>query len=302
MQAHETDQPAQPGKAVSWLSKVFKLNTSGLNWPRAVMVLDVILVPMVVFWAIGHEEYLLSAMFGALFAVVADPGGAYGYRAARMAVFGLIGAGVTALGFSLGGARWGWLVLAASPSRWLPAWRLCSGYTGSLPPCSSTSGSSSRSHSESASISTPTSPATPGLRCSPGPAVQRSGSRLTFVTWLICGRRDMPQPVAEIPGDTSTRKLTRPIIAFAVIRALAIAGTVAHRVRVEPVARRLAADRDHRRDEAEPGAEHAHGGAARDRGLIGAGAAALLLLIPASEHGSRLLVIRADSKWWRSYW
>ena len=50
---------------------------------------------------------------------------------------------------------------------------------------------------------------------------------MTFVAWLIRGRRDMPQPVAEIPGDTSRRKLTRPIIAFAVIRAIAIAGSVA---------------------------------------------------------------------------
>ena len=32
------------------------------------MFLDVALVPLVVFWAIGHEQYLLSALFGALFA------------------------------------------------------------------------------------------------------------------------------------------------------------------------------------------------------------------------------------------
>jgi hypothetical protein len=56
-------QPAHGGK--SWLSKVFELNPAGLNWPRAVMILDVALVPLVVFWAIGHEEYLLSAIFGA---------------------------------------------------------------------------------------------------------------------------------------------------------------------------------------------------------------------------------------------
>ena len=50
------------GKVVSWLSKVFALSPAGLNWPRAVMFLDVALVPLVVFWAIGHEEYLLSAL------------------------------------------------------------------------------------------------------------------------------------------------------------------------------------------------------------------------------------------------
>ena len=43
-------QPAHGGK--SWPSKVFELNPAGLNWPRAVLV-GVLLVPLVVFWAIG---------------------------------------------------------------------------------------------------------------------------------------------------------------------------------------------------------------------------------------------------------
>jgi hypothetical protein len=30
------------------------------------MFIDIALVPLVVFWAIGHEEYLLSAIFGLL--------------------------------------------------------------------------------------------------------------------------------------------------------------------------------------------------------------------------------------------
>src|SRR5215471_8572233 len=103
--------PAHRGK--SWLSKVFELIPAGLNWPRAVMILDVLLVPLVVFWAIGHEEYLLSAVFGLLFAVLADPGGSYGERASRIAAFALIGAALTALGFGIGGDAWGWLALAA---------------------------------------------------------------------------------------------------------------------------------------------------------------------------------------------
>jgi hypothetical protein len=61
-------RPARRGKAASWLGKVFALNPAGLNWPRAVMILDILLVPLVVFWAIGHEEYLPSAVFGVLFA------------------------------------------------------------------------------------------------------------------------------------------------------------------------------------------------------------------------------------------
>ena len=52
--------------------------------------------------AIGNEEYLLSALFGVLFAGLADPGGSYGYRGSRIAVFALTGAGATALGFGIG--------------------------------------------------------------------------------------------------------------------------------------------------------------------------------------------------------
>jgi len=49
-------QPAHGGKGTSWPSKVFEFNPAGLHWPRAVLVLDVMLVPLVVFWAIGHER------------------------------------------------------------------------------------------------------------------------------------------------------------------------------------------------------------------------------------------------------
>ncbi|MDQ0306763.1 hypothetical protein J2S46_001319 [Kitasatospora herbaricolor] len=66
-----------------------------------------------VFWAIGHEQYLLSAVFGLLFAGLADPGGSYRHRASHIALFALIGAGITALGFGSGEDVWGWLVLAA---------------------------------------------------------------------------------------------------------------------------------------------------------------------------------------------
>jgi hypothetical protein len=50
---------------------------------------------------------------------------------------------------------------------------------------------------------------------------------VTFIAWLIRGRQDRPQPVAELPGDTSRRKLTGPLIMFAVLRAIAVAGTIA---------------------------------------------------------------------------
>src|SRR5208337_4186368 len=49
----------------------------------------------------------------------------------------------------------------------------------------------------------------------------------TCIVWLARGRTAEPSPVPEIPGDTSPVKLTRPIILFALIRAIALAGAVA---------------------------------------------------------------------------
>jgi hypothetical protein len=100
------------GKVLRWLSEGFALNASGLNWPRGVMFLDVALVPVVAAWATGYEQYLLSAIFGALLTVLVGPGGPIRGHTTRLVGFALVGAGVTALGFGLGGAAWGWLVLA----------------------------------------------------------------------------------------------------------------------------------------------------------------------------------------------
>jgi hypothetical protein len=279
------------GKGTSWLGKVFELNPAGLNWPRAVMALDVALVPLVVFWAIGHEEYLLSAIFGVLFAVAADPGGGYGYRASHIAVFGLLGAGLTALGFGIGGDAWGWLVLAAfavtvvaglfvifGVHRFVTAYLLNVWFILAL-----ASASSFHHHAHITSYTWAQVLAWAG-----GAALWIA---VTFVAWLIRGRADQPQPIAELPGDTSRRKLTRPLIMFALIRAIAIAGAVALAFGLDlshgfwlPIATIVAMKAS--LDQTTVAAAQRLAGA-----LIGAVAAALLLLIPASEHGLRLFTV-----------
>jgi hypothetical protein len=220
-------QPVHGGKVTSWLSKAFELNPVGVNWPRAVLFLDVALVPLVVFWAIGHEEYLLSALFGVLFAWLADPGGGYGYRASHIAVFALIGAGLTALGFGIGGDAWGWLVLAAFAVTLVAGLAVMFGVhrfvTGTLLNLwfILTLGLAFNFH-HYARITSYTWAQV--LAWTGGSALWIA---VTFIEWLIRGRQDRPQPIAELPGDTSRRTLTRPVIMFAVIRALVIAGTVA---------------------------------------------------------------------------
>ena len=284
-------QPVHGGKVASWLSKVFQLNPAGLNWPRGVLFLDVMLVPLVVFWAIGHEQYLLSALFGALLAVVADPGGGYGYRASRIAVFGLIGAGLTALGFGIGGDAWGWLVLAAfavtlvaglavmfGVHRFVTASLLNVWFIVALAVAFSLHHQARITSYTWAQV----------LAWAGGSALWIA---VTFIEWLIRGRRDRPQPVAEIPGDTARRKLTRPLVMFAVIRAVAIAGAAALAFGLDlshgswlPIAT-IVAMKPSLQQTTLVGVQRLAGA------LIGAAAAMLLLLIPASEHGLRLFAI-----------
>lgn len=115
---------------------------------------------------------------------------------------------------------------------------------------------------------------------------------LTFVEWLIRRREDRSQPIAELPGDTSRKKLTPPLITFAVLRALAIAGTVALAFGLDlsdgnwiPIAAIVAM---------KPSLEQAALVSAQRRAgaLIGAIIAVLLLLIPAGEHGLKLFAVK----------
>ncbi|GAA1246521.1 hypothetical protein GCM10009665_41840 [Kitasatospora nipponensis] len=276
---------------MSWLSKVFELNPAGLNWPRAVMFLDAALVPLVVFWAIGYQQYLLSALFGLLFAGMADPGGGYGHRASNIAVFALIGAGLTALGFAIGADAWGWLVLATflvtlvaglaaafGVHRFVTALLLNLWFIVTIALASGLHQHARITNYTWAQV-----------------VAWAGGSALwivvTFFAWLIRGRKDQPPPVAELPGDTSRKKLTPPLVMFAVIRALAIAGTIAlafglnlsHGVWM-PIATMVAL---------KPSLEQNTLVAAQRLAgaLIGAVAAALILLVPASEHGLRLFAV-----------
>jgi AcrR family transcriptional regulator len=229
-------RPVHAAKSTSWLGKVFEFNPAALNWPHAVLFLDVALVPLVIFWAIGREEYLLSALFGVLFTMLADPGGSYGHRASHTAVFGLIGAGVTALGFGIGGDAWGWLVLAAGAvtllagltitfgvHRFVAAYLLNIWFIVALAVAAGFHHTAQNaSYTLAAHITSYTWAQV--LAWAGGSALWIA---VTFVAWLIRGRQDRPQPWAELPGDTARRKLTGPLIMFAVLRAIVVAGTVA---------------------------------------------------------------------------
>jgi uncharacterized membrane protein YccC len=289
--AGQGQQPGYGAKVISWLSKVFKFDPAGLNWPRAVLFLDVALVPLIVFWAIGHEEYLLSALFGALFAMLTDPGGSYGNRASRIALFGLIGAALTALGFAIGAQAWGWMALAAfvvtlvagltmafGLHRFVAAlllniWFLIALALGF--------GLHHNTHITSHTWAQV-------LAWAGGTALW---ILVALIEWLVRGRQDRPQPVAELPGDTSRRDLSPPLIAFALIRAVVIGGTVALAFGLNlshglwmPIAA-IVAMKPSLAQSTLVGLQRLAGA------LIGGVAAALLLLIPTSEHGLRLFAV-----------
>jgi hypothetical protein len=157
---------------------------------------------------------------------VVDPGGSYGYRASWLAVFGLAGAAITALGFGIATSDWGWLVLAAfvvtlvagltvkfGLHRFIVAMVLNEWFIIALVLGSNHHNAHVTSHTWAQA-----------LAWVGGTALWIA---LTFIGWLIRGRGDRPQPIAELPGDTLPRKLTPPLIAFAVLRAFGIAGATA---------------------------------------------------------------------------
>jgi hypothetical protein len=220
-----------------------------------------------------------------------DPGGGFGHRSSHVAVFALLGAGLTALGFGIAGDAWGWLVLASfvvtlaaglaatlGIHRFVAALLLnlwfivCLGVAASL---HHTSIVTSYTWAQT-------------LAWTGGAALWIA---VTFGWWLVRGRKDRPPLVAELPGDTARRSLTPPMIMFAVLRALVIAGTVALAFGLNlehgywmPIAALVAMKPS--LNQATLVAVQRVAGA-----LIGGIVAALVLLIPANEHGLRLFAI-----------
>jgi len=99
--------------AASRVAMVFKLNPKGFDLRRGVSLVVVMLVPLIVLAALDELKYFVSVAFRAFFVGLCDPGGRYKDRVPRMAVVGVLGALLTALGFRVGDAAWGWVTLVA---------------------------------------------------------------------------------------------------------------------------------------------------------------------------------------------
>jgi Fusaric acid resistance protein-like len=208
------------------LAKVLEVNRQGINLTRGLWVMGIFLVPLVVLGLLDQEKYWLSMTFAILSVALMDPGGAYQHRLRAMAGVGIIGVPLTALGFAIGGAPWGLVVLAALVVTLLAGLSMKFGLHGM------TAGLLLNSWFLIA-ISVPASehltPAHSGwwqqaLAWAIGAALWIA---LTFVVWLGRGRQAQESHLPEVPGDMSSTTLTRPIIFFALIRAVAIGIAVA---------------------------------------------------------------------------
>ena len=73
---------------MSQMAKVFGGKWQEFSWRRGA-ILAVVLGPLIIVGVLPHDRrYFLSAIFGALFLALVDPGGKYEPRVARMAIFG----------------------------------------------------------------------------------------------------------------------------------------------------------------------------------------------------------------------
>jgi hypothetical protein len=176
--------------------------------------------------ALHWEHYWLSATFGVVFVVIRATGGQYAHRGRDMVFLEVAGALLTALAFFLGTGGWGLIVLAAfvvtlaaglSLRFGLPvlivavflniwfivALSLAAGYH--------TSGVKTSSLKQAVAWLV-------------GTALCLA---VTFVLRLIRARKPPSQQVAKTPGHAKPIELTRPVVLFAVIRALTVAVAVA---------------------------------------------------------------------------
>ena len=206
------------------LAKVFECKWEALNVALAVGVAAVVVALFVVFTALHWEHYWLSATFGLVFMVVGAAGGHYAHRARDLAVLEVVGAMLTALAFALGTGAWGYIALAAlvvtlaaglslrfglpvfMVAVFLNIWfivalSLAAGYT--------TGGVATSSWKQAAAW------------------LFGTALLLGIVLVVRLVRQRKPQPAAEAPESTKAVALTRPVVFFAVVRALTVAVAVA---------------------------------------------------------------------------
>ena len=209
----------------AYAAKVFALNTKGINVPRGVAAAGLILMALVVTNSLNQERYFLSVAFAVLFVALSDPGGELLSRLRRLAVVGLIGALVTALGYGIGGDAWGWAVLATFVVTVLAGLAITFGlYAFVAAIFLNVQLLIALSVAAGLPAHVSAHPWQQALAWLIGSAIWIA---FTFLLWLARGRSSQPSPLPEIPADAPPIELSRPIVLFGIIRALAVTAGVA---------------------------------------------------------------------------
>ena len=176
---------------------------------------------------LDQQKYVVSVIFAVLTTALSDPGGGYRKWALSMGAFGLGGAAVTAPAFFVGTHAWGFVVLALfvvtlsaglavkfglhrfSVGLLLNIWFVVAVFL----PASYRADRIKTSGWDQA------------LAWLIGSA---SWIALIGVVWLVSRRKRRPRPVIDLPGEPfAPVELTRPVVLFALIRALALAASAA---------------------------------------------------------------------------
>ncbi|MFE5326004.1 FUSC family protein [Embleya sp. NPDC056575] len=209
------------------LADVFAIDRQGFNLRRGVSVLLVMLLPLIVLGALGKEKYFVGVALGALFTGLCDPGGRYGYRAPRLAVVTGAGTLLTAFGYWLGAQAWGWVMLGAFAVTLVAGLAVKYGkhrFTAAL----------LLNVWFLIAVALPDGYAADHVHTGAWPQALAwaVGSAMMIgwigVMWPATGRSDRKQTGAELlPGDTTPVPLSRQVVLYCVIRAVAVAAAVA---------------------------------------------------------------------------
>ncbi len=209
----------------SQIEKVFAADRKKLNVKSGVAVAALLFFLWFLIEQTNEQRYFVTIVFAVLLVAQSDPGGAIRKRVEGMSAFASIGALVTAFGFYVGDEAWGFVVLAVF------ALTLACGLAVKLGVHRFAAGLllnvwflvvlSLATHD------------TGHLKISAWDQVlawlvgAAAWIALMFVVWVASRGRWRPAPVMDLPGNQSPVQLTRPIVLFALIRALALAASAA---------------------------------------------------------------------------
>ena len=212
---------------MSQLTKVFSVNRKAFSLPAGVAIGGILLLIWLAIAQLDQQKYVVSVIFAVLTTALSDPGGGYWKRAGSMSAFGLGGGAVTALAFFVGTHAWGFVVLAVflvtlsaglavkfglhrfSVGLLLNIWFV----VAIVLPISYRADRIKTTGWDQA------------LAWLIGSALWIA---LMGIVWLASRCKWHPRPVIDLPGEPFTPvELTRPVVLFALIRALALAAAAA---------------------------------------------------------------------------